>query len=48
MPLNEGLKERNKHLGKTEKGVFSEGDEEVNSHGPVQEVGRIWIDNILK
>jgi hypothetical protein len=48
MPLNEGLKEWNKHLGKTERGVFLDGDEEVNSHGCVQGVRWIWGGNILK
>jgi hypothetical protein len=39
MPLYEGFREWNKHLGKTEKGVFLGGDEAMNSHRSFPEVG---------
>jgi len=45
MPLSEGLKGWNKQLGKTEKGVFSKGEEEMNSHGSVQQVR--WVLGVI-
>jgi len=39
MPLYEGLREWNKQPGKTEKSVFSDGEEAINSQRSFQEVG---------